>query len=117
MENKPRSIFANSLIYGLMTGGAIIVYSLLLFLLDMHLNKSVSWISYVILIGGMVWGTIEYRKVTNNGFMTYGNAFLSSFLIGLCAGILASIYMLVFVKFIHPGFIQEMKNAPLNLLS
>ncbi len=39
--------------------------------------------------------------------MTYGQAFSSCFLIGLFAGILATIYMFVFVQYIHPGLVNE----------
>ena len=39
--------------------------------------------------------------------MTYGEAFISCFLIGLFAGILSTIYIFVFAKFINPGFINE----------
>jgi len=107
MEEKPRSVLSNGFYYGMIIGGAMIVFSLILFLLDLHMNKSVTWISYLILAAGMVWGTIEYRKKYSNGFLTYGKAFLSCFWIGLFAGVLASVYLYVFVQFIHPGFISE----------
>ena len=60
------------------------------------------------MIGGMVWGTIEFRNKYSGGFITYGKAFSSCFWIGLIAGLLATIYMFVFVTFIHPGFINEL---------
>jgi hypothetical protein len=79
-----------------------------MFLLDLYLNKAVNWISYLFLVGGMVMGTIEFRKKYSNGFLTYGKAFTSCFLIGLIAGILGTCYFFVFIQFIHPGFINEM---------
>lgn len=108
MEEKTRSNTANSLNFGMITGGAMIVFSLLLFILDMHLNRSVSWIGYLVMLAGMVYGTLEYRKKYTGGFLSYGKAFTSCFMIGLFAGILASAYFFVFVQFIHPGFIGEM---------
>ena len=108
MEEKQRSVLYNGLIYGMITGVVMIIFSLILFLSDLYLNKTVSWISYLFLAGGMFYGTFEYRKKSTNGFMTYGKAFASCFWIGLFAGIVASAYMFVFAQFIHPGFVQEL---------
>lgn len=110
MEEKPRSVISNGIYYGLITGAAMTVYSLIMFLLDLYLNKTVSWIGYLFLIGGMIWGTIEFRKKYSNGFLTFGKAFSSCFFIGLFAGIIASVYLYVFIQFIHPGFINELLN-------
>lgn len=108
MEEKPRSVISNGIYYGLITGVVLIVFSLIMFLLDLYLNKTVNWIGYIFLIAGMIWGTIEFRKKYSNGFLSYGKAFGSCFWIGLFAGILASIYLFVFIQFIHPGFINEL---------
>jgi hypothetical protein len=108
MEEKPRSVLVNGVYYGLITGAALIVFSLIMFLLDLYLNRAVNWIGYIFLIAGMVWGTIEYRKKYTNGFLTYGKAFTSCFWIGVFAGILSSVYLYIFVQFIHPGFINEL---------
>ena len=108
MEEKPRSVLANGVYYGLITGAALIVFSLIMFLLDLYLNRTVNWFGYIFLIAGMVWGTIEYRKKYSNGFLTYGKAFTSCFWIGVFAGILSSVYLFIFTQFIHPGFINEL---------
>jgi len=106
MEKK-QSVAANALTYGLIAGAVIIVYSLVLYIANIYLNKGVSSISYLFLLAGMVWGTLEYRKKSDNGFMTYGQAFASCFMIGLVAGVLATIYMFIFVQYINPGMINE----------
>ncbi len=107
MEEKPRSILSNGLYFGMIIGGAMIVVHLLLFVLDLHMNKAVSWINYVVLLGGMVWGTLEFRKKHTNGFLSYGKSFLSCFWIGLFAGIISTVYFFIFMQYIHPGFINE----------
>ena len=107
MEEKKQSVVANALNFGLITGAVVIVYSLLLYIANLYMNRSLGFVAYVLLLGGMVWGTLEYRKKSMNGFMTYGQAFSSCFLIGLFAGILATIYMFVFVQYIHPGLVNE----------
>lgn len=108
MEENKQSPIMNGLIYGLMTGGVIIVFSLIMFLLNQHMNKALTWISYLFLLGGMILGTLQYRKKVEGNYLTYGQAFASCFWIGLFAGLLATIYMFIFVNYIHPGFIQEL---------
>ncbi len=108
MEEKPRSVISNGIYFGLITGAVLIVFSLIMFLTDLYLNKAVSWIGYIFLIAGMIYGTLEFRKKYSNGFLSYGKAFSSCFWIGLFAGILATIYFYIFIQFIHPGFINEL---------
>ncbi len=118
MEEKQRTGMSNGLFYGAITGVALIIFSLIMFLLDLYLNKSVSWISYLVLAAGMLYGTLDYRKKHTNGYMTYGKAFTACFWIGLFAGIIASLYMFVFAQFIHPGFVQELLDqARTNMLA
>ena len=107
MEEKSRSTTVHGMYFGLITGLAIVIFSLILFITDIYMNRLVSSISYLFLIAGMVYGALEYRKNYRNGFMTYGQAFSTCFMIGLFAGVVAAIYMYVFAQFIHPGFVQE----------
>lgn len=111
MEEKTRSVSSNALYYGLITGAAMILYGLVMFLLNQHLNKTLGYVGYVFLVGGMIWGTLEYRKTYAGGFIPYGKAFKSCFMIGLFAGILSAIYMFIFAQFIHPGLMNEILDA------
>ncbi len=101
---------SNSLFYGLLVGVVMIVYSLIMFIADLYLNQSVSWIGYLILVGGMIWGTLEYRKKYANGFLSYGKAFSSCFWIGMVGGVISTIYFFIFINYIHPGFINEIMD-------
>lgn len=107
MEEKVRSTTVQGIYFGLATGAGLIILSLILFLSDLYMNKWLSAIGYLILISGMVYGTLEYRKNFTNGFMTYGQTFTMLFKVGLFAGLVAAIYSFVFAQFIHPGFVQE----------
>ena len=61
MEKK-QSVAANALTYGLIAGAVIIVYSLVLYIANIYLNKGVSSISYLFLLAGMVWGCLLYTS-------------------------------------------------------
>jgi hypothetical protein len=107
MEEKPKSSTSNALTYGLITGAVMIVYSLILYLLNLHLNQYLGYISFLILIGGMVYGTIQFRDKFMNGFITYGKAYSSGFMIALFAGLVGAVYAFVFYKFIAPDVVRE----------
>jgi hypothetical protein len=107
MEEKAKSSTSNALTYGLITGAVMIVYSLLLYLLNLHLNQNLGYISFLILIAGMAYGTVQFRNKDMNGFITYGRAYSSSFKIALFAGILAAVYAFLFYQFIAPDVVRE----------
>jgi len=107
MEEKPRSATVHALYYGLITGAAMIVYHLILYIANLYMNRALGFVSLVILVGFMIWGTLEYRKKYLNGFISYGKAFSTSFLIGLFAGILYAIYNFTYSEFINPNISQE----------
>jgi len=108
MEEKKKSVTMNGIIYGIITAIMVIVFSLILYIFNLHMNRSVSWIGYLFLLAGMIWGTLEYRKKTLGGFMSYGKAFSVSFMIILFAGIIYCIYTYFFFQFIAPGSVNEL---------
>ena len=107
MEEKQRSTTQNGIYYGLITGAALAVFSLILYITGQYMNKTLGYFSFVLLIGGMVYGTLEYRKNYANGFLSYGKAFSSCFMIGLFAGLVTGIYAYIFGEFIYPGYANE----------
>lgn len=107
MEEKKRTPSMNAITYGVIAGVVMIVYSLILFISGLYMNKWLGYFGFVFLIAIMAWGTLDYRKKYMNGFMTYGQAFSSCFMIGLFAAIIGAIYMFLFASYIHPGFQAE----------
>ena len=106
MENKP-NVWKNALNWGVIVGVVLIIYSILMYFLDLSLEKWVSWVSYIILIGGIVYGTIQYRDNVLGGSITYAQALGFGVLISLFAAILSGIYSYVFFTFIDPDFIEK----------
>jgi hypothetical protein len=107
MEEKTRSSTQNALYYGLITGAALVVFNLILYITDQYMNKYLGYFAYFILVAVMFWGTFEYRKTYMNGFMSYGKAFSSCFMIGLFSAIIVAVYSFIFAQFIYPGFTEE----------
>lgn len=108
MEEKVRTTTTQGLYFGLITGAGLIIFSLILFIAGVYMNKAVSSISYLVLIAGMVYGTLDFRKTYANGFLSYGKAFSVCFKIGLFASLVAAVYAFIFAQFIYPGYIGEL---------
>jgi len=107
MEEKKKSVAIHGITYGAITAVVVIVVSLLLYILDLHLNKNVSWITLLFLVAGVVWGQFEYRNKVLGGFITYGKAFSAGFMITLFSGIFLIIYNFVFYQVIAPDTIDQ----------
>ena len=110
MEEKPKSIAMNGINYGAIAAAGMIIFSLIMYLIDMHLNTSIMLIAYIFLIGAIIWGTIEYRNNVLGGVMSYGKAFSTSFMIALFAVIIVAIYNFVFFQFIAPDAVQDLAD-------
>jgi hypothetical protein len=106
MENKP-SIFMVCLGYGVIISLAIIVLSLVLFLLGLDQNKPLQFLSYAILIAGIVLSQLNYRNKYLNGYMEFGQAFMVGMLTSLVLSIIMGVYTYIFFKYINPGAMEE----------
>jgi len=108
MDEQKTSNVNVSLINGLYLGAALIVYSLILFLLGLPRDNWLQYLSYLLMIVGVVLAIKQWRDKYNNGFLSYGQAFSNGFLTLLFAGILTSIYIFLFFQFIAPGEVAKM---------
>lgn len=106
MENQPTPIWKHALMYGLYTGAALIVLSLIWYVLDMYTENWTAWFGYVALLAGVVMASIHYRDKYNNGLISYGQSVSAGFLTALFAGVVASIYTYIFMTFAGEEFAQ-----------
>jgi hypothetical protein len=121
METKPRTLFNNSLIFGLLTAAISIVFSVLAYIMDIPTTSPVMYISFIILLAGMIYGTVQYRNNYLGGYISFGKAFLSGFLIVLISALVSSIYSYVFMVYIDPAYLdkiieQAMEKAEAGML-
>lgn len=106
-QNKT-SLFKNALTYGLYTAAAYVLLSLLYYALDIYRITWLNYLTYIILIAGIVLATINFRDKINGGFISYGKAFLTGLYISLITGIVFALYSWVFYTYIHPDGIREL---------
>lgn len=73
-EKKPIS----HIVAGLTIAAILVVYSILLNYMDLSQNQSMGWLSYIILVGGLILFINLYGKAKNNQ-VTFGNLFSYGF--------------------------------------
>lgn len=105
MENKPSTAIV-CLGYGVIIALAIIVFSLILFLLNIVKGNGLEYLVYLILLGGLFLAQTNFRNKYQGGFIDYGKAFIIGMLISLFVAIIYGIYTFVFIKYIDPGAME-----------
>lgn len=93
--------------WGLITGLALIIYSVILYTLDLGTNGWLSIIIYGILIAGLVQAMREYRSA-NAGFIAYGEGVGLGALLSAVAGFLSSAFSIFYTTVIDPGFQERL---------
>jgi len=106
MENKP-SLFQHTMIWGAITGIILIVFSLVLYLVHQSANQALGYLSYVLLIAGIIIGSIAYRDKVLGGFISYKDAFVTGLLITIFAGILSSFFSFILIRYIDPSVMEQ----------
>lgn len=111
MESKSNPMFKSAMTYGLFVGIALIVLSLLTYI--MGVIKPPFWVSllqYVIIIAGIVYGTKKFRDEELGGEIAYSKALGFGVLICIFASIIVGIYMIIYMKFIDPEFMNKLMS-------
>lgn len=92
-----------ALINGIYTGLALIIVSLVLYLLDVPRDSYIQYISYLVMIVLTFIFVKQWRDQYNDGYLSYGGAFGHGFLVILFGSIISAIYTFIFFSFIAPG--------------
>lgn len=101
------SVFSTALNYGLYAGAALVLLSLIYYILNVHMVQWLSYINYVFLIVAIVFATIKYRDKINGGFITYGQGVAIGAIIGITVGIILAIYLWIYFSYINVNGIRE----------
>lgn len=111
-ENKP--ILKTWIYYGLITAAIVIVLDLVFYVMDLPRESYIRFMAILVYIGGLIWAAKSYRDIHSGGLITYGKAFTVSFMTGLFAVFIVSIYTYLFLEFIDPSVIKETLEASEN---
>jgi hypothetical protein len=110
MEKKNPSILINALNWGLIIGLASIVYSVILYMLNLMFNQALGYASVLIIIAGLAIAMKSYRDNVLDGNMPFGKAFGFGMLIIIVAALLGSIFAYLLYAVIDPGLSERMRE-------
>lgn len=108
MENQKITTVKTALNFGLILGGISLVYSLMLFFLDMHYQgeTATSLIGYALLIGLVLWAIMHFKK-NNDGYISLSEALKTGVGTALISAIIVCIYTIVMIQYLDPEFLDK----------
>lgn len=106
MEKK-RSIWKETLNYGIIYGLITVVFSVMTYMFDLTFKTWIIWPSMLLGIVVLFFLLRSYRDHYNYGYITYGKAVGAGVIISLYAAIITAIYIYVLYAFIDPGLIDK----------
>jgi hypothetical protein len=104
---KKQSLAGNALIFGALTGITLILLSSFLAMSN-NMDSGIRYLGYLLLAAGIVVGTLNYRDKSRDGYLGYGGCMGTGVLISVFAGVLAGIYIFVYMKYINTGLVDQM---------
>jgi hypothetical protein len=115
-ENQPKTA-KYALTYGALLGGIGLVFTLMLYSVDMHYQGGgmVLGISLALMLAGIVIGMMQFRKA-NNGFMSLGQAMKVGVGIALIAGIIGVLFNQIMANVIDPEMMNKAMEFQRNAM-
>jgi hypothetical protein len=107
LMEKKSSLLQHTMTWGAITGIVLILYSVILYIANQTDNRALGYLSYVLLLAGIIVGSYAYRDKVLGGKISYQQAFLTGLLITVFAGILSSFFSFILVRYIDPGVIEQ----------
>ncbi len=108
-QTKKTSFTAASFTYGLLTAIGMILITLLTYMFNLTEITWLSYLTYLILIAGIILGTIKFRDDDSGGFISFGRALGFGTLISFFAALISGIFLYVFYTFIAPDAFEQIR--------
>lgn len=100
-ENK----IATPVTKGVIISLILIVFSIALYFAGLSTNQGLSSLQYIIIVGGIIWGCINYANQMNNN-VTFGNVFAHGFKITAVITAIIILYTIIALKFLFPDMVN-----------
>jgi len=104
--NKP-NLMKSTMTSGAIMAAGLLIFTLILYMTNLILSTGLNYLSYLIVIGGIILGIKNYRDQEEQGFISYGRAFGVGMLTVLFASVIMAIFMYVLYSVIDPGLIEK----------
>ena len=106
MEKK-RSIWKETLNYGIIYGLITVVLSVLTYMFDLTFKPWIIWPGLLLGVVVLFFLLRSYRDHYNNGYISYGKSVGAGVIISIYAAIISAIYIYVLYSFIDPGLMDK----------
>ena len=118
MEEKAKAPFLKpALIYGAILGFVGILLSVILYLLNKQFEGWAGLVSFVITIAILVYCLRAYRDEYLGGYASYGKLLQMTLAIALVSTLLSTLYTVVLINIIDPGYIEKLKQFQIEKIS
>lgn len=114
MEEKLPSAGKSALYYGLVLGVALIVVSLILYLVEQQKEPAGIAIGTIALVAGIVLVQLDFRNKKLGGFISYGKAVKIAFLTMIFTGIIVALYTFVYHSYINTNDLLETRTEQIQ---
>lgn len=104
---KNVSVWKANINNGLILGMLSIVYSLVMYFLDLFFNKTQGYIFLVVLIVALFFMLKSYRDNYLHGYIKYGQSVGAGVIIFLYLSVISAVFTYVLYKFIDPGLVEK----------
>jgi hypothetical protein len=102
MENKVTS----HIIKGAILGAFSILFSIIIYIFNLFAIKELNWISYAVIVGGIIYGNILYANQNGNN-VSFGNIFAHGFKTTAVLIVITVVYTYLSVKVLFPDMIDK----------
>lgn len=117
LETGKKTLNSFALTNGVYLGVILIIFSLIGYVADFSTTSWVNYLSYVMVIGMLIYALKTYRDKESGGFISYGRSLGLGTLIGLYSSILLAVYTFVFFQYFDPAELQKiLVEAENNML-
>tara|TARA_Y100000389_G_C17263164_1_gene414051 strand:+ start:58 stop:582 length:525 start_codon:yes stop_codon:yes gene_type:complete len=111
-----KSILKSTIIqYGLIYGGLAVVFSIMLFIMDMHYQGGSlqQWTGFIIMVGSITFAQIAYRKL-NDGYLNLSEAIKIGLGVTLIGILIAIVYGWFQATILDPNQIEKATEFAIN---
>jgi len=102
---KPPSKIKSALNSGAMVGMGLMLLALITYVFEIYEQQWFGYLSWLVLVGGIVVGTKKYRDESLGGYISYGSALGYGVLLSLFAAIVAGFVNYIYLSFIDDSFL------------
>lgn len=107
MENQSNAVLKSAMNYGLYLGLALVLNSVIFYVMGKPFSEISGYLNYVIIIGILSWGMYSFREYSGEGGLSYSRALGFGTLLSLFASLIMAFYTFVLYKIVDPGLLDK----------